>query len=168
MTINRDAAELTIDTPLEDIFPILRLTEEQRQARFIEVLDRGLTSSRLKVDLPDTVYGEWHHNDPGSIARMEALGFVVDKWYATRNALHTDGRGNAIVGDVIHMICPISIRQEMDRARAIKYRINNNIETPIEDRQAEVLSEFGHPHHIMPLPVKNQLNIIPGSAIGNS
>lgn len=87
------------------------------KAKLAAVLDRGVVQDRLTVDLPDDVYGEWVRNDPLEIRRLEILGFKVDKKYATKRAIHSDGSDSAIVGDVIHMICPREVKEVIDEIR---------------------------------------------------
>lgn len=164
---DRDPINVTVDTDLEELFPILKLSPEERAARFIEVLDRGLVTSRLSVALPPDLHGEWVHNDPASIAAKEALGFIVDRKYAVEKALHSDGKGSAVVGDVIFMICPRVVKDEIERARQIRYRQDNQVPVGTkEDRQtAADLNQFGRPDHIAPLPMENQLSSVSGADI---
>lgn len=95
-------------------------TAKEKRARFAQVLERGIINTRLSVELPPDVHGEWVRNDPSSIARMQSLGFVVDDKYATANALHSDGTGKPIVGDVLFMTCSkedYQIIQDIKRQR---------------------------------------------------
>ena len=82
------------------------MTREEKKARLVSVLERGIVHDRLHVPLPPDIYGEWARMDPLEIARMQTLGFQIDYEYAQRRALHSDGTGAAVVGDVVFMTCP--------------------------------------------------------------
>lgn len=79
------------------------LPRTEKKARLASVLERGLTSDRLNVSLPDNLYGEWCPNDQMEIARYETMGFEIDTKYAPKRALHGSGSGEARVGDVVFM-----------------------------------------------------------------
>lgn len=101
---------------------INKLSDEQLTQHVASVLDRGLTEVRLKVDLPSDTHGEWVHNDPQSVYEKQLLGFSIDDKYAVKHALHTDGgSGKAVLGDVVHMICPMRLKDAVDRKRAYDY-----------------------------------------------
>lgn len=87
------------------------------KAKLAAILDRGIVQDRLTVELPDDVHGEWVRNDPLEIRRLETLGFRVDDEYAKKRAIHSDGSSSAIVGDVIHMICPKEVKEVIDEIR---------------------------------------------------
>lgn len=74
------------------------------RARIAEVYSRSVTEDRLNVPLPDDLHGEWVLVNELEIARKKALGFVIDDQYATKVAMHNDGTGKPIIGDVVHMI----------------------------------------------------------------
>src|SRR3990167_2789201 len=77
---------------------------ELQKARIARVLERGLTADRLSVDLPNELIGEWVPRDIIEVDRKKALGFWIDTEHAKDRALHSDGAGGAIVGDVIFMV----------------------------------------------------------------
>lgn len=87
------------------------------KAKLAAILDRGIVEDRLTVDLPSHLHGEWVRNDPLEIKRLETLGFTIDREYANKRSIHTDGSDSAIVGDVIHMICPREIKEVIDEIR---------------------------------------------------
>lgn len=87
------------------------------KAKLASILDRGIVQDRLTVELPEDLHGEWVRNDPLEIRRLETLGFRVDDEYATKRAIHSDGTNSAIVGDVIHMICPKEVKDLIDEIR---------------------------------------------------
>lgn len=104
------------------------MTPEQRakrKAMLVQAFDRGIIHDRLKVDLPVHIHGEWVRNDPMEIDRLRSVGFEVDYEFATRRNLHSDGSGAAIVGDVIHMICPKELKQLIDEVRMDKFMAVN-------------------------------------------
>lgn len=100
---------------------IANLTDEQLEAEVATILDRGHVNVRLAVNLPENLHGEWVPKDAASIAEMEAKGFEIDKKYAAGNALHSDGDGKPIVGDVVYMTCPKRLYQAVERVRARKF-----------------------------------------------
>jgi hypothetical protein len=97
------------------------LTRSQKKAKLVEVLDRGITVDRLKVDLPPELYGEWVPNDPGEIARMETLGFEIDKEYSPKRSLHGSGSGEGRVADVIFMTTSRETKELIDEIRNEKF-----------------------------------------------
>ena len=97
------------------------LARAEQKARLAKVLSRGIVNSRLAVDLPDDVHGEWFGNDASDIARAQALGFTIDDKYATKNALHSDGSGRPIVGDVIFMTCSRETKDIIDEIKREQY-----------------------------------------------
>jgi len=102
-----------------------RRARAELKARLVTVLERGVVHDRLYVPLPDDVHGEWVRNDPLEIARMKVMGFQIDHEYAPKRALHSDGSGAAIVGDVVHMTCPKIIKETIDEIRHEQFlRIN--------------------------------------------
>jgi len=87
------------------------------KAKLASILDRGIVQDRLTVDLPEDLHGEWVRNDPLEIRRLETLGFIVDNEYAIKRAIHSDGTSSAIVGDVVHMICPKEVKLMINEIR---------------------------------------------------
>ena len=98
---------------------INELSDEDYTARLATVLDRGLVSTYLSVDLPSDLHGEWVPNDPIDIDRMKALGFEVDTKHAS--SMHGGGQGEKVVGDVIHMIQPMQQHILIEQYKAKKY-----------------------------------------------
>jgi hypothetical protein len=96
------------------------LYAKQRKAKIARVLDRGFINERLEVELPPELHGEWVRDDSIEIDRMRALGFEVDKQYATKRSLHSGGDATAKVGDVIFMVCSkedYMLQEEVRRER---------------------------------------------------
>ena len=98
-----------------------KLTKEQVKARFVSILDRGITNDRYAVPLPPDVHGEWALNKAQDIDRMKSMGFEIDLTYATDRALHNDGTGNPIVGDTIFMTQPMWLHEVYEETRKKKY-----------------------------------------------
>ena len=77
----------------------------KRKVKLAQVLDRGVVAVRLQVNLPPELHGEWVSNDIEDVYRMKSLGYIIDKTYAPERALHSEGDGKSIVGDVLFMTC---------------------------------------------------------------
>lgn len=108
------------------------LTEEQinknmsradKKARAVRILERGIVADRTTVEnLPPHLHGEWVERDPLAIERKRALGFWVDKEYATKRSLHSEG-GNemSVVGDAVYMVCLKEDKEIIDEVRYEQY-----------------------------------------------
>lgn len=97
----------------------------KRKAMLVQAFDRGVIHDRLAVKLPPHIHGEWVRNDPMEIDRLKTLGFEIDYDYAPARSLHGDGTGAAIVGDVVHMICPREVKELIDEVRMDKFMAVN-------------------------------------------
>lgn len=117
------------------------LSRNDRRARLIKIRERGYISQRLDVELPPDLHGEWVLNDPAEIARMQSLGFDIDTVHAASKALHSDGSGKAIVGDVIFMTCPKEIKEDIDWAEAERMRQFHNPRKP-QAEEANVVNSL--------------------------
>ena len=109
----------------------------KRKARLGVLLDRGLISDRLNVPLPPDKHGEWVRNDPLEIHRLETLGFEVDREFATSRALHNDGSGSAVVGDVIFMTTSRENKELIDEIRHEQFLRTNNPRKSREETEFE-------------------------------
>lgn len=89
----------------------------QKKARITNILDRGQLLSRLAVDLPPELYGEWVRNDSLEIQRLKTLGFEIDTEYAPKRAIHSNGDDGGVTGDVIFMICDRETHDLIDEIR---------------------------------------------------
>lgn len=98
------------------------LSRAERKARLVTILDRGYVNSRLIVELPDDMYGEWVVDDATEITRMQAMGFDIDTVYAPKRALHGSAENRAKVGDVIFMTAPREVKEIIDELRAQKFQ----------------------------------------------
>lgn len=78
-------------------------TKEQRKARLVNVLSRGVIADVLNVPLPEGVKGEWVRADAMQVRAMQMLGFQIDNQYAVKRSIHNDGTSSARVADVIFM-----------------------------------------------------------------
>lgn len=114
MSVEREVANVSKkDTSINE------LTDEDFTERLATVLDRGMVSTFLSVDLPDDVHGEWVPNHPIDIDRLKALGFEVDTEFAS--AMHGGGQGEKVVGDVIYMIQPMRAHLLVEAYKAKRY-----------------------------------------------
>lgn len=99
--------------------PTPPLDRGELKARIARVLDRAMSNDRLKVDLPDGVYGEWVPDDPFEISRFKDMGFDIDREYA--KSLHNVGDGSRKVADVIFMTCPREVYDIITEVRNERY-----------------------------------------------
>lgn len=109
----------------------------QRKARLAVLLDRGIVSDRLTVQLPPEIHGEWNRNDPLEIQRLRTLGFEVDTKYAPARALHNDGTGSAVVGDVVFMTTSRENKELIDEIRHEQFLASNSPRKAREEKQFE-------------------------------
>lgn len=125
------AIHLGAKTPEEKQVAFDKLTARLR----VQILDRGVTNDRLFVPLPDDVHGEWVPNDKEEIYRKINLGFKIDDEYAIARALHSQGDGKSIVGDVVFMTCPKVVKEVFDRIRLEEYiKMNSKKKINREER----------------------------------
>lgn len=115
---------------MADERPILNLTsstaptEEMKKAfkaQLAGVVTRGFVVDRLNVPLPPDVYGEWIHDDPVALTEAKILGFEIDKEFAAKHNLHSDGAGNAKIGDTIFMTIPKWKKDIIEQAKLEQY-----------------------------------------------
>jgi hypothetical protein len=106
------------------------------RARLAVLLDRGIVSDRLHVDLPDDVHGEWVRNDPLEIRRLGLLGFKIDDTYAKARAIHSDGSDSSIVGDVIFMTCPKETKLMIEDIR-LEQTLNAHTKKKIGNKEVQ-------------------------------
>lgn len=96
------------------------------RARVAQVGSRGIMASRINVDLPAELHGEWvDRMDIGRIHEYELMGFKIDTEHAAQNKLHSDGTGAPIIGDTIFMTIPRWKKEELDRDLLIRQQRNN-------------------------------------------
>ena len=133
MATERPTINLTSKTnPTEDL-------KKEFKARAAKVVSRGFVMDRLSVtNLPKDIHGEWISDDPASIAEAQALGFEIDKEYATKNKLHTNATGEAKVGDVIFMTMPKWQKEVIDEIKQEEYARHHGLKgfnKPAEETQ---------------------------------
>lgn len=109
--------------------------QEQRDftAKMAIMLDRGWTNARINVEVPPGIHGEWVFNSPAELARIRNLGGKIDTKYAAKNALHNDGSGNPILGDVIFCVWPkwqYDIIKKLERDKANSRFSSKHAEAP--------------------------------------
>lgn len=129
-------------------------------ARLAKILDRGMISDRLHVTLPDDKYGEWVHNDPVEINRMQAMGFDEDREYAVKNSMHTDATGRAVVGDVVFMVAPMWVKEAIDAHAAKRYEQAHGKKKTEEEKFAMLTNQQG-----FPVVNKSNSNVVDGKDI---
>lgn len=103
-----------------------------RKAKLAQVMDRGYLNDRLNVKelLGVDKHGQWVRNDPQEITRMKQLGFELDNELG-KTSLHGDGKGNAIIGDVILMTTPrenYELLQEIEQERFLATHVRAEAE----------------------------------------
>lgn len=159
-----DPVEVKMDIDLLEEFPILKLSKEERHKLFVDAFDRGSLGARLHVDVPPGIHYEWVRNDPIQIQRLKGLGYQLGTKYFNK-ALNTDGSGNPVVGDVILMICPQEIKDQLDKVAGYRYARDNAEGTnrAKEDIEGRSLLEGVGPSEYVPvLPLSSQLSRITG------
>jgi len=102
------------------------MTRQERKARLVQILDRGLVHDRLSVVLPPDKHGEWVRANPMDIDAMRTLGFEVDNEFSTKRTIHADGSSSNKVGDVIYMTCPKETKELIDEIRLEQSERANN------------------------------------------
>lgn len=103
----------------------LKRIRAEKKARFVRILERGMTVDKLHVPLPDHLYGEWILNDPISIREAETLGFRVDTEYAPKSSLHNQGTNLGVVGDTVFMVMPREDKEILDEIRQEEFASAN-------------------------------------------
>lgn len=92
-------------------------TRAEKKAKLVQILSRGMAVDRLRVDLPENLYGEWIPNDQAEIQRMELLYFKVDTEHAPKSKLHDTGDGKAVLGDTVFMTCSRETHEILEEIR---------------------------------------------------
>ncbi len=100
---------------------IEKYSDDELIARYVELADRSVVDIRTSVPLPPDVWGEWVSNTPEAIAAASMSGFKVDDKYASNLALHSNAKGEPIIGDVIFMTCPMRLHVAMEKASRIRF-----------------------------------------------
>lgn len=88
----------------ESQFQALLKEKAELKSKRAQVLERGMTTERLRVDLPNDLYGEWVPDYPEEVARAESLGFWIDREHAKKRRLHSDGSEASYIGDAVFMV----------------------------------------------------------------
>lgn len=100
------------------------LSKADLKAKMVEILDRGVTSSRLDLDTQDDIYYEWVPNNAVEKNRMRTLGFEVlsrNQHLKSGNPLHEGGGDEIIVGDVIAMGCHVLRKAALDEIKQDRF-----------------------------------------------
>jgi hypothetical protein len=94
---------------------------QEQKARMARVLDRNLSISKLHVDLPNDLHGEWVPSDDVSVAEKERLGFKIDTEYAPKSI----NKSNRHI-DAIFMTIPKGTKEAIDSFRQDEYNRAQN------------------------------------------
>lgn len=100
------------------------MTKAQLKAVMVDILDRGVTTSRLDLDVQPDIHYEWIPNNAVEKNRMRTLGFEVlsrHKHLLSGNPLHEGGADEIIVGDVIAMGCSKVRKQALDEIKTERF-----------------------------------------------
>jgi hypothetical protein len=130
------------------------LSKSQLKAKMVEILDRGVTSSRLDLDVDTDIHYEWVPNNAVEKNRMKTLGFEVlsrKNHLRSGNPLHEGGGDEIIVGDVIAMGCSKARKEVLDeikqeRFTAMHGKAGSNVqgeETDFQKRMRESAEPAG-------------------------
>lgn len=120
-----------------EIGEILSRIPKIERGRVAEVYSRSITEDRLNVPMPEEFHGEWVLNNELEISRKKGLGFIIDDVFATKVAMHNDGTGKPIIGDVIHMITTKENKKLIDKIAAEKYFEMHGTRAQKEAKQKE-------------------------------
>jgi hypothetical protein len=131
-----------------------KLTKAQLKAKMVDILDRGVTTSRLDLDVQDDIHYEWIPNNAAEKNRMRTLGFEVlsrKEHLKSGNPLHEGGADEIIVGDVIAMGCSKVRKQALDEIKSERFiamhgKAGSNVqaeETEFSKRMKEQLEPAG-------------------------
>lgn len=124
-----------------------QISEEEFKVRVAQVLDRGWAIDRFNVNLPNDVWGEWVPRDPLTIARMETLGFSIDKKHAVNRKLNDVADGSAVIGDVVFMTQPRWMHEIIETQRRENYKrthLNTRKQKEEQDYEATIRHDVGH------------------------
>lgn len=101
-----------------------QMSKNQLKAVMVDILDRGVTSSRLDLDVQPDIHYEWIPNNAVEKNRMRTLGFEVlsrHKHLVSGNPLHEGGGDEIIVGDVIAMGCSKARKDVLDEIKSERF-----------------------------------------------
>lgn len=105
-------------------------TLEQKRARLVQVLSRGIVNDQLQriLDkLPSGRVGKFVRTTDSDIALHEAMGFRVEKAKELGvNGLHGSSSGNIVIGDVLLMSCSQEDADLLEEIRAEQRRKTMN------------------------------------------
>ncbi len=109
--------------------------KDERRARFARVLERGFINDRLDVPLPPELHGEWVCDDNVDIARMESLGYNIDKIHAIKRRLHSKGDDASFVGDVVFMTCSMEDHELMQEIKQERFEAMHGTKTKAQKEE---------------------------------
>ena len=99
------------------------MSKSDLRAKMVEILDRGVTSDRLHLDVDPDIHYEWIPNKTEDINTYKTYGFEVlsRKYVRGGNPLHEQGGDEIIVGDVIAMGCSKARKEVIDEIRLERF-----------------------------------------------
>jgi hypothetical protein len=100
------------------------MSKAQLKAVMVDILDRGVTASRLDLDVQPDIHYEWIPNNAVEKNRMRTMGFEVlsrSKHLISGNPLHEGGGDEIIVGDVIAMGCSKVRKEALDEIKSERF-----------------------------------------------
>jgi hypothetical protein len=121
----------TVLTP-EDIE---KLSDDQLVAHMVEIAERGMIDIRTNVDLPPEFVGHWVKNTPEDIASARMFGWQVDTKYAASSALHGDGKGNPVIGDVVFMVRSRRVHEAFEKAQAARVKAVHGVAKNLQEEK---------------------------------
>lgn len=131
-----------------------QMSKAQLKAKMVDILDRGVTTSRLDLDVQDDIHYEWCPNNAVEKNRLKTMGFEVlsrSQHLKSGNPLHEGGSDEIIVGDVIAMGCSRARKEALDEIKSERFiamhgRPGSNKqaeETEFEKRMRETMEPAG-------------------------
>lgn len=122
----REPVTARVSSPLFTQTDLDALTDEQYEAKAIDILERGAIGSRVSLASVPGWYREWVSDDSTNIARMKAFGF---KFVSTSDVadlgLHSDATDKVKVGDVVLMEAPQRLKDLIEKARSQRFADRN-------------------------------------------
>ena len=112
---------------------------QKNNTKLITILHRGQYSDALRVEVPDDLHQEWAHNDEMSIDNMRTMGFWVDKTYAQKRAVSSDGPDKGVFMDVISMCTTKENKRLIDKVRNIQRMRDNDPRSKTSREERELM-----------------------------
>lgn len=114
---------------------IENLSEDALFAHMVEIAERGTIDIRTNVPLPPDLVGHWVTNTPEDIAAAGMYGWKVDTTYAAKNALHSDGKGNPVIGDIIFLTRSRRVHEAYLKAQEQRVRATHGVARNLQEEK---------------------------------